>query len=488
MSGMDKHDRSSETESECSVPEVLSRDQIDELDNGNLIRTNNNSEERSIDQRFSEMNKQISDPTGLVLASTEKLSSNGGEGNNQSTASDKTCARSDMVTEVSKTNPLPNPPRQSTSQYPPPPAHEFDDIVTEIHHLRDTMTDTVQHPKILQTQVPLFRGNREKYNEFEHLLLNHLRPHQHKLSEEQKLTYFQSLLREFWQSLKMTNQTTLAQVLRYFKKEYAKEDLKEVVKYKFDQMRYDPSTETFNDFLNNFKKVAKQAFGDKSSDITETFLFGKLPVQMQNVLAMAGKHDASMEEIRTFVQRRCQYAQLIPITISAQPFNQISTPQPNAATPPASTAQPQQTRETKRKFDGQCRHCGIHGHKWAECRKRLREEAQAKTANQNTQQPNPATQNPDNRSKFNSKLVCQICGKVGHSTRDCYHRNSTTSAYRSVPYTKQSTEENKQFRRDFRENNQRVYTTNELSHTGEENINDNDGIERHDDVEDPKNF
>ena len=89
---MDKHDRSSDTESECSVPEVLSRDQIDELDDGNLIRTDNDSEQRSIDQRFSEMNKQISDLTGLVLALTEKLSSNIGEGNSQSTASEKTCA------------------------------------------------------------------------------------------------------------------------------------------------------------------------------------------------------------------------------------------------------------------------------------------------------------------------------------------------------------------------------------------------------------
>ena len=143
------------------------------------------------------------------------------------------------------------------------------------------MTDNVQHPKFLQTQVPLFRGNREKYTEFEHLSLNHLRPHQHKLSEEQKLTYFQSLLRddaiEFWQSLKITNQTTLAQVLRYFKKEYANEDLQDVTKYTFDQIRYHPATETFNDFLNKFKKVVNQAFGDRSSDITETFLFAKLP-------------------------------------------------------------------------------------------------------------------------------------------------------------------------------------------------------------------
>ena len=355
------------------------------------------------------MNKQISDLTGLVLALTEKLSSNVGEGNNQSTASDKTCARSDMVTGVSPTNYLtnPHPTHHATSRYPQPPANQFDDIVNEIHHLRDTITDTVQLPKILHTQVPLFRGNRKKYNEFEHLLLNHLRPHQHKLSEEQKLTYFQSLLRddaiEFWQSLKMTSKTTLAQVLRYFKKEYAKEDLKEVAKYKFDQMRYNPTAETFNDFLNKYKKVAKQAFGDKSSDITETFLFAKLPVQMQNELAMAGKHDASMEEIRTFVQRRCQYAQLIPNT-TAQPFNQISAPQPNVAAPQSSNSQPTQNRKTKRKFDGHCRHCGITGHKWAECRKRLREEAHNETTTHNQQQPAQPTNTQDVKPKIQSQI------------------------------------------------------------------------------------
>ena len=101
---------------------------------------------------------------------------------------------------------------------------------------------------------------------------------------------------------------------------------------------------------------------------------------------MAGKHDATMEETRTFVQRRCQYAQLLPNTVGAQPFNQMSAPQSNAATPQTSNTQSQQNRETKKKFDGQCRHCGIHRHKWAESRKRLREEAQAKPTNQKPQQ------------------------------------------------------------------------------------------------------
>ena len=95
MSGVSRNDRLSDTESECSVPDLLSRDQIDELDRGNLIRTEQPSEQMTIDQRFSNMNKQISELTGLVLALTDKLSSNIGEGNNQNTASDKTCARSD---------------------------------------------------------------------------------------------------------------------------------------------------------------------------------------------------------------------------------------------------------------------------------------------------------------------------------------------------------------------------------------------------------
>ena len=184
-----------------------------------------------------------------------------------------------------------------------------------------------------------------------------------------------------------------------------------MAKYKFDQRRYDFSADTFNDFLNKYKKVAKQAFEDRSSDIMDTFLFSKLLVQMQNELAMEGKHDAMMEEIRTFVQRRCQYAQLLPVTSSAQPFNQISAPQPHRVTSQTSNSQLQQTMEAKGILDGQCRHCGIHGHKWAECRKRIREENQNKPANQssqNTAQPNQAQ---DNKPKHNPNLYAKSVAK-----------------------------------------------------------------------------
>ena len=95
MSKTSRNDRVSDSESECSIPDLLTRDQIDELDNENLIHSEQHSDQMTIDQRFSSMNRQINELTGLVLALTEKLSSSLGEGNDQNTVIDKTNARSD---------------------------------------------------------------------------------------------------------------------------------------------------------------------------------------------------------------------------------------------------------------------------------------------------------------------------------------------------------------------------------------------------------
>ena len=189
--------RTSDNESEASFPDVLSREQMTELDSDNLLNDRNHVKRNVIDQRFYEMNRQIGELTDLVLALTQQISSNHREGNGLTIAKLSANGHSDMVTGVqnpqpsgSRTTPPNATPRSDVS------APQLTDVMTEIHHLRNTMGDTFTQPKILQTQVPLFKGNREKYNKFEHLLLNHLRPHAHKLTEEQKLNYFQSLLKD----------------------------------------------------------------------------------------------------------------------------------------------------------------------------------------------------------------------------------------------------------------------------------------------------
>ena len=73
---MCRTDRHSDTESESSVPEVLTREQMSEFDNGYLLDYSGESERRAVNQRFTEMTRQISELTNLVLALTEKISSN----------------------------------------------------------------------------------------------------------------------------------------------------------------------------------------------------------------------------------------------------------------------------------------------------------------------------------------------------------------------------------------------------------------------------
>ena len=102
-SNMNGSDRYSDAESESSIPEVLTREQMNDFDNGNLLDYGNETERRSVNQRFTEMNKQISELTNLVLALTEKISSNettsssNREGNVLNTTSTENGTRSDRT-------------------------------------------------------------------------------------------------------------------------------------------------------------------------------------------------------------------------------------------------------------------------------------------------------------------------------------------------------------------------------------------------------
>ena len=108
------------------------------------------------------------------------------------------------------------------------------------HLLADTTTlssrTRTNNSRLLQTQVSTFRGSKDNFNEFEHLLRNHLQPINHRLPEEAKLQYFRNLLREeasgIYQSLTTTTETNFNHVLTKFRKDFSKDDLKEKARYK----------------------------------------------------------------------------------------------------------------------------------------------------------------------------------------------------------------------------------------------------------------
>ena len=86
----------------------------------------------------------------------------------------------------------------------------------------------------------------------------------HRLSEEAKLQNFQSHLRletiEFNQSLTISTETILNDVLTKFREEFTTVDLKEVARHKWDRSKHDTTAETFSDFLKRLKVTAKEVF------------------------------------------------------------------------------------------------------------------------------------------------------------------------------------------------------------------------------------
>ena len=69
-------------------------------------------------------------------------------------------------------------------------------LFNAIDMIPQRIKSTTTNTKLLQTHVPNFRGQKDNFVEIEHLLLNHLSPLANKITEENKLHFFQSLLRD----------------------------------------------------------------------------------------------------------------------------------------------------------------------------------------------------------------------------------------------------------------------------------------------------
>ena len=298
--------------------------------------------QRTSDERFSHLQSEMS----MLKAMMERLLEQNEERNRQIDTNAATSSfavrSSNMVTGVNRTH-------RNQRNYFHDEEDEEDYEDTPSNSTETALLNAIQdlprklqktNTKLLQAHVPNFRGSKDNYNEFEHLLLNHFRPIANKITEEDKIHFFQSLLRDeaidFRQTITINPTTTLQDVLQLFRKEFAKEDMREVARYKWNEAKYDPTTQTFGDFLKNLKKIANQAYGDETDKRIKMFLFGKLPIEIQQELTMANKEESSPEEIKTYLLRKYQYQNVynnLQRHISHLPRCLITTPNENSHAP-----------------------------------------------------------------------------------------------------------------------------------------------------------
>ena len=192
---------------------------------------------------------------------------------------------------------------------------EGDDGEPDMTHTMNAITNVptviqrnTQKNEQSQNAVPRLKRQKKRYNEFEQLLLNHIRAFQNKITEEEQLQSSTSFPREdaieFWQTIWLTPNATLREILQIFREEHARDNFKEVSRCRGDRLNYDTQHESFYDFLKNLKKTAKQVFDYRNSKYVKAFLLVKLPVAIQNDLSVAGKQDATVDGIKDFIHRR----------------------------------------------------------------------------------------------------------------------------------------------------------------------------------------
>ena len=277
--------------------------------------------------------------------------------------------------------------------------------------------------KSLTTTMPTFDGKSEKFDLFEDFFQSSFKIH-NQLTEEDRINYFHSLMGEdalqtFKNIIGPTGES-LGKNLAVFRRNYVKPQSMATAKHKIQKLVFNPANQKLVDFLDEFQKLAKDAFGIAAHAIIEQFIYGKMPPHLKKLINQAHLEKGTYEQNVTHLERELELNGLedpdeLPINnVSQQPTNTNSDrPKPT------------------------CHHCKKPGYYRNQCRllKTQREQIENNQHNPGNKNSAANTSNPisnvnDNNNNKNCNKAerkrktvyppCETCRKTNHSTEKCY--------------------------------------------------------------------
>ena len=161
-------------------------------------------------------------------------------------------------------------------------------------------------PNSLTTAMPTFDGKFETYELFEDLFQTSLKIHI-QLTEEDKINYFQSLMRrDSLQTCKNKNGPTrenLGEILAVFRKKYVKPQSMATGKPQFQKLVFNPANQTLVDFLDELQKLAKNAFEIAVRAIIGQFIYAKMPTHRKKAINQAHLENCNYDQIVTHLEK-----------------------------------------------------------------------------------------------------------------------------------------------------------------------------------------
>ena len=315
-----------------------------------------------------------------------------------------------------------------------PPTIEADQILLALHQLannnnsanfQNNINRISKLPKSLTTTMPTFDRKSEKFELLEDLFQTSLKIH-NQLTEQDRINYFHSLMRgDALQTFKNINGPTrenLGEILAVFRRKYVKPQSMATAKHKLQKLVFNPANQKLVDFLDELRKLAKDAFGIAAHAIVEQFIYAKTPPHLKKSINQAHLENGTYEQIVTHLERELELSGL-----EAPDELQINTVNQNTI-----NAEADRTKPT-------CHYCKKPGHYKYQCRllKKQREQTENnqnnpgnKNSDANTSKPNGSVNNPNNNNRNSNRAEgkpktayppCEKCGKTNHSTERCYH-------------------------------------------------------------------
>ena len=234
-------------------------------------------------------------------------------------------------------------------------------------------------PESLTTTMPTFDGKSEKFELFEDLFQTSLKIHNH-LTEEVKIYYFHSPMRgdalHTFKNITSPNRENLGGILTVFRRKYVKPQSMAAAKHNFQQLVFNPGSQTLIDFLDELQKLAEDAFGVAAQAIIDQFIYAKMPPHLKKSINQAHLENGTYEQIVTHLEKDLEL---------------------NSLEYPDETHMNTVTHEQQ--SEGNPENTG--------------------NINSDTNDSNPNNHKIDRKSRT-LYPPCETCGKTNHSTERCY--------------------------------------------------------------------
>ena len=213
--------------------------------------------------------------------------------------------------------------------------------------------------------------------------------------------------------------------LAVFRRRYVREQSVATARCKWENLSFNPSQQTFPDFLEQYQKLAQEAYGEDAPRFIETSFYAKMPPHLKRVLNQARPETESYETMVQNLEREIELNGLA--TTDSPSITGVHNLEPNL----------QQQQEKLLKTTGTCSGCGNPGSLLRNCRKTNRNKRSQR--NQNPTQTTPCetcgNESPDQRLLHGSKLGKPLNG--GKHPRQHHQTMSRNGITRTLNYTTQ---------------------------------------------------